>query len=270
VCAGRAVEELRRALQAMIDALELGHWRVVLHPGAECSAGRVAGPKALVLWAVVLRMVARSMQLQAQGRVQEAWDQLGTAADLLPAARRRPTPPGDVARAALRPPRRGASVDEELGRRITRLVWREQFELTDLRSRFAPGRLRARDELVEGCIEHLCWIEYDPFVFAPLTPGDAAWDDGTSVARERSVLCLRSTRLRQFADPAEGPVSKSVWIDIGSYRGLCAEAFDRLADRPVPAPWCGTPDASGLKVRLGRLRAWEHARQWRADSVCWR
>lgn len=270
MCAGRAVEELRRALQTMTDALELGHWRAILHPGAACPGEGVAGDKGPVLWAVVLRMVARSMQLQAQGRVQEAWDQLGKAADLLPAARRRPTSPGDVARAALRPPRTGASADEELTRRIARLVWREQFELAELRTRFAPGLQRARDELVEGCIEHLCWVEFDPFVFAYVAPGAAAWDDGTSVARERSVLCLRSTRLRQFADPTQGALSKSVWIDIGAYRGLCAEAFDRLADRPAPAPWCGTADASGLRVRLGQQRAWEHARRWRADSTCWR
>lgn len=256
-------------LQTMTDTLELGHWRAILRPGAERPGETGAGPRELVLWAVVLRMVSLSMQRQAQGRVQEAWDRLGEAADLLPVARRQPTPPGDVARAALRPARRGASVDEELARRITRLVWREQFELTDLRNRFSPGLQRARDELVEGCIEHLCWVEFDPFVFAQLPPGAAAWDDGTSVGRERSVLCLRSTRLRQFADPTVGALSKSVWIDIGAYRGLCAEAFDRLADRPAPARWCGTADASGMKVRLGQLRAWEHARRWRADSACW-
>jgi hypothetical protein len=271
VCAGRAVEELQRVLRAMTDALELGHWRAILHPGSACSEGRVAGPKGLVLWAVVLRIVARSMQLQAQGRVQEAWDRLAEAAALLPMAWRQPTPPGVVARAALRPPRRGAPLDEELAHRITRLVWREQAELSDLRDRFAPRSMKPRGELIEACIEHLCWIEFDPYVFRRPGPGAAPWDDGVSVERERSALCLRGTRLRQFADPANGThISKSVWSDVGEYRGLCAEALGRLAGRPAPAPWCGTTDASGVKVRLGRLRAWEHARRWRADSECWR
>ena len=264
------VEEPRRALHAMTDALELGHWRAVLDPGAECSPRRVAGPKVLVLWAVVLRIVARSMQLQAQGHVQEAWDQLAEAAALLPVARRQPTPPGGVARAALRLPRRGAPADEELARRIARLVWREQVELSDLRARFAPRRSRARGELVEACIEHLCWIEFDPFVFTRSPPGTPAWDDGVTLERERSALCLRGSRLRQFGDPTNGTrISKSVWADVGEYRGLCAEALGRLANRPAPAPWCGTADATGLKVRLGRLRAWEHARRWRSDSECW-
>jgi hypothetical protein len=222
------------------------------------------------MWGVVLRIVARSMQLQAQGHVQEAWGELGNAAQLLPRGRRQPTPPGAVARAALGPRRRAASVDEELAWQITRLVWREQFELSYLRDRFARDLLRAREELIEACIEHLCWIEFDPFVFSRPGPGAPAWDDGVSVDRERSGLCLRGTRLRQFADPSERALSKSVWIDIGAYRGLCAEALGWLADRPAPAPWCGTADTSDLKVRLGRLRAWEHARQWRADFGHWR
>jgi hypothetical protein len=270
VCTGRAVGELRQALQTMTDALEVGHWRAILHPQAACAVGQVAGPEQLVLWGVVLRMIARSMQLQAQGHVQEAWDQLGKAAHLLPRGMRSPTPPGGVARAVRRPRRRDASVDEELAWRITRLVWREQFELSDLRDRFYCDLPSARAELVEACIEYLCWVEFDPFVFSRPGPGASTWDDGVSVDRERSRLCLRGTRLRQFASPRKRALSKSVWIDIGAYRGLCAEALGRLADRPEPAPWCGTTDTSDLKVRLGLRRAWEHARQWREDVDHWR
>jgi hypothetical protein len=271
MCTGGAVDDLRQALQVMTDALELGHWRVVLCPEPTCPGSHVAGPRQLVVWGVVLRVLARSMQLQAHGRVQDAWDQLCEAAGLLPRARRAPTLPGESALAALTPPPRDASLDEELAWRIARLVWREQSELTDLRNKFAPGLLKPRGELIEACIEHLCWIEFDPFVFSRPTSGMSAWDDGTSVARERSVLCLRGTRLRQFADATEGSrISKSVWIDIGGYRGLCCEALDRLADRPAPAPWCGAAGTSGLRVRVGRLRAWEHSRRWRDDLRYWR
>jgi hypothetical protein len=266
MCTGGALDDLRQTLRVQVDAVELGHWRVILHP----QAARVAGPRRLVMGGVVLQMVARSMQLQAQGRVHDAWDLLGKAATLLPSVRRRLIGSGEFAVAVLRPPR-DASVDEELAWRITRLVWREQFELSHLRELFASGQLKARGELVEACIESLCWIDFDPFVCLRRSPGAPAWDDGVSVDRERSTLCLRGTRLRNFANGANRkPISKSVWEDIGGYRGLCAEAFDRLADRPAPAPWCGTAGASDLKVRLGRLRAWEHANQWRADVDHWR
>ncbi len=270
MCTGGALDELRHMLRLQVDAVELGHWRAVLHPEAARLEVRVAGPRRLVMWGVVLRMVARSMQLQAQGRVHDAWDLLGKAATLLPRGRRRPIGSGEFAGAVLLPPR-DASVDEELAWRITRLVWREQFELDHLRELFKSGELKPRGELTEACIENLSWAYFDPFVCSRRGPGAPAWDDGVSVDHERSTLCRRGTRLRHFANVTNRkPISKSVWDDIGGYRGLCAEAFDRLADRPAPAPWCGTVSTSDLKVRLGRLRAWEHARQWRDDVGYWR
>jgi hypothetical protein len=251
----------------MIDALEVGHWRLILRPRPPRAGRRVAGPVHLVRWGVVLRLVAVSMQLQARGRVQEAWERLGEAAVHLPVALRRLPPAGDVAVATLVPAPPSASPDEELARRIARLVWREQYELLHLRNRFAPGLMRPRDQLVDACIEHMCWGEFDPF--ASDVPRASTWDDGVTLANERSVLCRRGSRLRQFADPTKGDISKSVWIDVGEYRGLRARALERLADRPAPAPWWEAPGTADLRVRLGQLRAWQHARTWRDDLGCW-
>ena len=121
--------------------------------------------------------------------------------------------------------------------------------------RVAVGRVTPRDELVEACREHLCWVEFDHCAFYRVLPGRRHWDDGTTVDRLRSVLCLRGSRLRQFADPTAGRLSQAVWQDIGGYRCLCAAAFDRLAGWPAPASWSGVPGTSGLATRRGRLRA---------------
>jgi hypothetical protein len=162
-------------------------------------------------------------------------------------------------------PPTGMTVDVMLAWQIARLIWREQIELEDLRRMVAPGRVTPRDELVEACIQHLFWVEFDHFAFYRTGPGQRHWDDGTTVDRLRSVLCLRGSRLRQFADPTAGRLSQAVWQDIGGYRGLCAVAFDRLAYRPAPVPWCGVAGTAGLAVRRGRLRAWQHASRRRDD-----
>jgi hypothetical protein len=261
-----AVDGLRATLWVAVGRLERGDWRAVLRP-PEFRGGVVAGPRPLVDLAVALRLTARSMQLQAQGRLHEAWQRLAEAADVLPEQLLRRDHSTGVARAVLAPEPPDEMPDfVMLAWRTARLVWREQFELDDLRRGVAPGRVRPRDELVEACVQHLFWVEFDHCAFYRVIPGEPLhWDDGTMVDRLRSVLCLRATRLRQFADPAAGRLSQAVWQDIGGYRGLCASAFDRLAARAVPVSWCGLPATTGLLVRRGRLRAWQHARRRRED-----
>src|SRR5207342_1030281 len=102
---------------------------------------------------------------------------------------------------------------------------------------------------VEACIEHLLWVDLDPFAPAHLPLPD----------RSRTSLCRRGSRLRQFADPTACDISQSVWRDVGAFPGLCAEALDRLADRRAPAPWCDAEGVDDLPVRRGRRRAWEYA-----------
>jgi hypothetical protein len=206
------------------------------------------------------------MQRQAQGRLDDAWDRLGEAAAVLPEQLSRRDPSTGTPHAVLVPGVPGDSpVDETLAWGVARLVWREQFELEDLRCRVAPGRVMPRDELIEACIQHQFWVEFDHFAFYRAVPGGLSWDDGTTVDRLRSVLCLRGTRLRQFAEPTAGRLSQAVWQDIGGYRGLCAVAWDRLGAETAPVPWCGVAGTPGLAVRRGRLRAWQHACRRRDD-----
>ena len=211
------------------------------------------------------------MQLQAQGRVHDAWDRLGEAAGLLPPQLRRRTASADTVQAVLRPlPQRGEPADVGLVLRIARLIWREQFELRDLRERFAAGKIEPRDELVEAYIHYLSWVDFDPSTFYCSPAGESMWDDGTPLDRSRAVMCLFPA-IRWFADPMQKiRLSQAPWQDINGLRGLAAEALDRLADRTVPAPWWGGNGTSGLVVRLGRLRAWEHARQRRVDLDAFR
>ena len=266
MCTGGAGGDLRRVLRDVVAALEVGSWRSVLRP-PEFAGCVMAGPKPLVRWAIALRLVARSMQLQAQGRVHDAWDRLGEAAGLLPPQLRRRTASADTVEAVLRPPpQRGESADVELVLRVARLIWREQFELRDLRQRFAGGKMKPRDELVEAYIQYLSWVDFDPSTFYRSSASESLWDDGTQLDRSRAVICLFGTEIRWFANPMQKiRLSQAPWQDINGLRGLAAEALDRLADRPVPAPWCGVDGTSGLVVRRGRLRAWQHARQRRDD-----
>jgi hypothetical protein len=261
-----AAVELRRLLRAVLDALEVGDWRRARRLLVDAQVSEV-GLEPLVRGTVALEHAARAMQLHAQGFVFEAFDEFGIAATQLPRLRKGATATPERAVALLMPEPDDPHSDEHLTWRSARVVWRGQFELGDLRRRFAPGRMRARDELVEACIEHLCCVEFDPFAWPESerpTP-----DDGVTVDRTRLVLCHRATRIRQFADPTRGEVTQSVWRDIGAYRRLRGAALSQLATRTAPAPWCGVRGTSGLKVCRGRLRAWQYAHIWRDDLKYW-
>jgi hypothetical protein len=205
--------------------------------------------------------------LQAQGRLQDAWDRLSEAARLLPSELVRLEVATNTAFAVLRPSLpETAPADVQLAVAIARLLWRDQFELLELKRRFAPGRTKARDELIEGCVQYLMWVTFDPTTLFRAAPGEPTSDDGVAVEPSRTVLCSFGTEVRWLGDPAATTkVSQAPWQDIGGYRGLCAEAFDSLAARPEPAPWCGRRGTSGLVVRRGRLRAWQHACRRRED-----
>ena len=81
----------------------------------------------------------------------------------------------------------------------------------------------------------------------------------------RSDLLWRATNLRQFAFPQKGDVSESVWKDIARRSGpVDLRPSIRLAGRPL-APWPTDDPRTAIAVRLGRLRAWQQARQWQED-----
>ncbi len=260
-----SARELRESLRGVLDASEVGDWR---RASSLLASGQppVAGLGFLVRGAIALDHAAHAMQLRAQGFVAEAFDQLGVAASQLPRLCESATTLG-YAVAVVMPQPDDVSSDEHLSWRIARLLWREQVELEDLRQRLAPGRMRARDELIEACVEHLCCVEFDPFAWPE--PRAPVPDDGITVDPTRQMLCRRATRLRQFADPTRGEVTQSVWRDIGAYRGLRGAALTQLAERDAPASWCGKRGTAGLKVCRGRLRAWRYAHIWHADRKYW-
>lgn len=258
--------DLRKLLKSVLHGLEVGDWRRARRLLVDAQVSEV-GLEPLVRGVVALKHAARAMRLHGQGFVFEAFDEFGIAATQLPQLCKGATATPQRAIALLMPEPEDSRSDEHLTWRIARVVWRGQFELGDLRRRFAPGRMRARDELIEACVEHLCCVEFDPFAWPE--SGRPAPDDEITIDPTRQMLCRRATRLRQFAEPMRGEVTQSVWRDIGAYRGLRGAALTQLATRTAPAPWCGVRGTSGLKICRGRLRAWQYAHIWRDDLKYW-
>ncbi len=255
------VERLQRALLMEALGLEAGDWPAVLAFAPSRPAGRaIAGPNVIVRDHAALRSVARSMELQFHGDVHGAFAELKVSARLLPNSYAHPA---DRTRVAL-PPRPPATTAEMTTWQIARLVWREQTEIDHLRATYAQGRLTPREQLVEACIQHLIWVDLDPFAPERCRPPAKLPD------QSRSCLCGRASELRRLATPTAGDVSQSVWLDAGAFAGLRSRALDRLAEQLHPAPWCGRKGAETLPVRCGRLRAWQHAQRCRQDRDYWK
>jgi hypothetical protein len=260
MCTGEAVERLLVALQDMVIALEVGDWPTVVDGSSSRPAGRaVSGPGFIVRQHAALRCIARSMEHQFHGDVHSASEQLDAAVRLLPGAYAHPAD-----RTCVVLPPRPTGTAELTTWLIGRLVRREKAEIEHLRDLFAPDILRARDQLVESCVQHLTRVDLDPF--APIQcRKPAPYPD-----QSRASLCGRASALRRLANPLAVDVSKSVWLDAGGFPGLRIRALDRLAERPDPAPWCGTRGTEDPPVRCGLSRAWEHARGCRRDADYWK
>lgn len=266
MCTGDVADHLRPTLQVLLRALEVGDWPTVLRPDPSHPAARpVGGPAQLVQVALALRDIARSMESQADGDVYGASKQLAVALGKLPVDYGQTTDP-----TAATPPTRphDSTFIASVTWRAVTIIWREQYELADLHTSFTPDLITPRGELVAACIEHMFWVEFDPYQWRrkrSRTPERAQ-------ARERTrrALCLRATRLRHFANATACDLSQSVWRDVGALPGLYAEALTQLAEQQAPAPWCGRKDTRRIPVRRGRLRAWQYARTWRDDHDYWR
>jgi hypothetical protein len=120
---------------------------------------------------------------------------------------------------------------------------------------------RGRKELVLAFVEFLTWVEFDPWTVSvhpherDLVPDDLL--DEQAYERfpiaNRTDICDRATRLRQYADPHRGPVSVKVWRGMGGCRPLREAALRTLAEEELTRGFADAP------VRLGRQRAWEYA-----------
>ncbi|GLY31340.1 hypothetical protein [Kineosporia sp. NBRC 101731] len=241
-----------------VRALERGDWRAVIGGPIDTTAGRRTATH-LARWA---RLVADSMRLQTLGRVTQAHHQLEEAASSLAAAT------GRTGRRSPGAQPHPSRVAEHLLWRAGLVLAREQNELNALR-RFSGRIAKGRPELVCAGVEYLTWVEFDPFSVRP-GRDDArllGLDDPAAAERfgtgNRIDLCTRATGLREFAGVWDGPVSGRTWQRMGGYRGIRAEALLLLAAREESR----SPDPMQAAPRLGRLRAWEYARQWSADSV---
>lgn len=225
----------------------------------------VAGSGPLVRCAIAVEHVARSQQCRAQGRPQETWELLGTAAALLPKRWVRPDPVTGAPLALLLPePTADMPADEALAVRLARAVWPDQRELLDLRERFAHQRMTPRGELVEARLQYERWVAHDPYRFYPKPRGARIWDDGVPVDCSRSVMVDFGTGIRQFANPLDvTELSTAPWQDIGAHRGLGAAALDELAKWADPVPWFGRPGTEGLHVPCAARRAWQSAQERR-------
>ena len=234
-----------------IGALESGNWRTALRV---LGAGRVAD----AYLGTNLRTVARAMAFRATGEHGRAWETLGVAAAGI--ARHQPGVPvmkADVVRLALPPEHAGPAF------RTIRLIWREQSELSKLRSLAADrpsGMPQDRHILVLAFVEYLCWLELD--LDTSLT--ELATDEGRLLVgqqlselrdRRREGFLRSATDLRQFPLPRAGTMTKTVWGRAGGYHGLRRLALLELAERPEP-PWTDSPAPASCPARTGARMAW--------------
>lgn len=233
-------------LARVVATMERGDWRaalaLLLRRGGPGDLGE------LVDLEIALRCVARSMSFQCVlGDVRAARHQLDTAWASLHTS------------GAGRARNRGIA---QLLRSTTRLVRREESDLDAVRAVF--GEIpRGRPELVYACIEHLTWVEFDPWTMQ-VHEDDRTLvridDDEHVLVGNRRDICARATRLRQFANARNGSVNEKTWQRMGGYPGVRQEALHKLAEEPVSRRSHVAP------VRFGRLRAWEFARQWVLDT----
>ena len=242
-------------LVSAVCAIERGNWRYILYVLEALDAYGEA-----TAFYILLQAVAWSMRLQTLGDVTEARKQLGVAAQLLPRPMRRLARDGVTSVSALRPKPAARPEIPMLTWRAARVIWREQAELTALRTLLTREHTEARDVLIDAMIEWMRWVDYDPWSFAL-----HAHDDLTGIGPTRAALCARASQLRWFVDPTEGDVSTTVWANLGGYRGLRDAALRRLAGSDL-VPWASAnPLIQDIPVRLGRRRAWEHAIKWLGD-----
>jgi hypothetical protein len=241
----------------------MGDWRTatLVLSGGDLIDGR-SDVQALT---VNLRAVARSMQVQcATGDVEMAYSTLEAAADRLAVAKDLvPAEDGRLPRPALGPRPQWPRRLDHLGWWTTALVLRELADLDALR-KIIVDLGRGRAELILACIEYFTWVAFDPWTVSA-DPRDKALLglDAAALARfgtaNRLDMCARATKLRQFGTARGGTVTTKAWKVMGGYPPLRAAALRALAEEPM------TRGLAGVPARLGRVRAWEHARRWLDD-----
>ena len=246
-------------LEHTVEVLDRGDWRKATEALRRC--GDAGTEEAVVAVLFCLRCVCRCMWLQcAFGDVVRARDEIERAlARLVPLSRTttggRLTLPAEPAHEWHLP---------HLVWSTTRLVLRERTDLLAVRAIFENLR-RGTPELVYACVEHLTWVEFDPWT-ARLHPRDQELLglDDAEYARFRTGnpldISTRATNLRQLAAAREGSVTRRTWHRLGGYPAVREAALLVLAAEPV------TRGRTDWPIRLGRVRAHEYARRLADDT----
>ena len=147
----RPGDDLRAVLQSMVAVLNVGRYGAVLGD-AGLAASAPGGPPHLVRLVVTLEHVALAMQFRARGRLLEAWAACLVAAASLPSYRRQDSAAGAQAQLTSEPA--SGEVDAYLSWWASRLVFREQYELT----KFGRETLSRSPSLTPILIAGLCYL----------------------------------------------------------------------------------------------------------------
>lgn len=253
-----------------MDALENGNWRAAL---------RLGGPEPRY---PVVHLLALGMEHRAHGRVARSWSCLAQAAAVMPhqpkAAR------AAVSRRSADDPRplfpTSVSAESVYGQRpdLWRLLLigrREEEEHRDQRRRIRTAERPKRQALIEACIDHLVWVDFDPWTWptpvpdgvaphpVPQLPGAIGTGDAETTAlgeTGRTDLLRRASELHHSVHAISGDISRSVWDSLGGYTGVRALALHSLAER---GPWEQQGAGRRCRSRVGCLAAQQFALTWR-------
>lgn len=165
--------------------------------------------------------------------VPESWQALAAAADCTAErqSRLRTTGPGD--RTTLPWPSRAG---DEFWCRFGLVGQREEFHARSQWFRIEESIYPKRICLVESCVDHLTWVFFDHSTWQALQADEwLAVSDRVTRGKfgeaGREYFLRRANGLFHSVWPLRGSLTRKVWDDLGSYRGLHGAALTALADR---------------------------------------
>src|SRR5690349_17731604 len=173
----------------MVQAIEIGNWRVVRYDYKVRFAVHAQGDGAEVYVAVVA--IASAMRWQTLGLLPLAWDEVVAAARVLPRAVSSKQPVRGPDLVELRPLYVPVGTLAYWAWRALRVVWREQQEILDLKTQLRDAE--AAEVLLAAFIERLRWVDKDPWTWGPIVH-----DEGINPLPTRKDLLDRATDLQQY------------------------------------------------------------------------